>query len=122
MSKLIAFLLFVLGIVLMAIGIGLPPAILSQTLLQILWKALLGFLLVVGGFLIADSAHSAGLQKFMAIIIGLSGIGLLATALLPTIVGFPLFSTGGIILRVLIGIVFCVIYYVISREFDRPLD
>lgn len=122
MVKLVAFSLFCLGIIALAIGIGLPPALFPQTFLQILWKVLLGLILVVGGFLIADRAHVVRLQKFMAGIIGLSGIGLLATALLPLLVGFPLFSAGGIILRVLIGIGFCVISYVISRELARPLE
>lgn len=122
MSRSLALVTFVFGTFLLAIGIGLPPLLFPQTFLQILWKVLLGLVLVVGGFLIADRAHAVGLQKFMAGVIGLSGIGLLATALLPLLVGFPLFSAGGIILRVLIGIGFCVVSYVILRELARPPD
>ncbi len=108
MGKFLGLVLSLIGLILLAVGLGLPAVLLVQSSGAILWKVLLGLFLVVGGYLMVELSGSGGLSKLIAGLIGLSGIGMLTEALLPTIIGFPLFTTGGIVLRVILGILFCV--------------
>jgi hypothetical protein len=115
MGKLIGFVLFLIGLTLLFVGLGLPALVLPQSVGAIVWKVILGLVLLVAGFAMVVYSGGERLGKFMAGLLGLSGLGMLAEALLPTIFGFPLFGSGGIILRVVLGIIFCALAYLASE-------
>lgn len=117
MGKFIGFMLFLLGLALLGFGLGVPGILFPQTFGAVLWKVLLGLLLLVGGYLMAEYSGGGGtLSAFMRGLLALLGLTLLGVAVLPTLFGLPLFSTGGIIFRVVLGLLLCVVAFV-AREF-----
>lgn len=117
MGKFIGFMLFLLGLALLGFGLAVPGILFPQVFGAILWKVLLGIVLIVLGYLMAEYSGGGGaLSAFMGGLLALLGLALLAVAVLPALFGVPFFSAGGIIFRVVLGLLFCVLAFV-AREF-----
>jgi hypothetical protein len=118
MGKFVGFMLFLLGLALLGFGLAMPGVLFPQTFGAVLWKVVLGLLLTVGGYLMAEYSGGGGaLSAFMAVLLALLGLTLLAVAVLPALFGVPLFTTGAIIFRVALGLLFCVLAF-LAREFS----
>jgi len=108
MGKLIGFLLFMLGLVLLADGMTIPQGSGTAWL-----RVLIGLSLIAAGYIMADFSGARRLLSFMVFLIALLGLSLLGLGLLPQLIGVSLY--GGFLgsaLRAISGIMLCVGAYV----------
>ncbi|MBC8492787.1 MAG: hypothetical protein H8D43_03295 [Chloroflexi bacterium] len=115
MGKLVAFVIFLIGMMLLTVGLAVPPVLLQQSFGSVLWKVLLGLLLAAVSYVMADYVSSRFLQKLMAILIAFFGLGLAGLALIPAVLGFSLYGTAGTAVRVILGLLLCLGGWVISE-------
>lgn len=106
MAGFIGFVLFLLGFILSFVGLALPSTLLPQPYGGTLWKVLLGIVLSVAGIFIAEQGGHRGTARFSAGLLALLGVGLLVEALLPAVFNLSLFTTGGTVLRTVLGMLF----------------
>jgi hypothetical protein len=108
MGKLLGVLLFLIGLGLLTLALCVPPVLLSQSTWTVIWRAGLGFVLCVAGYLMADYAGGNTSLKFMAFLLALLGLGLLALAIFPPLFSVSLYGRGGNTWRIVLGVILCI--------------
>ena len=115
MGKLLGLLVFLIGLGLLAFSLCMPPILLPQSAWTVIWRAGLGFLLCVAGYVMASYSGADLLLKMMAVLLALLGVGLLILGLFPALFGVPLYSGAGNTWRVIVGALFCAGGYVLHE-------
>ena len=113
MGKFVGLLVFLIGLGLLTLSLCIPPILLPQSAWTVIWRAGLGFVLCVAGYVMASYSGADLLLKFMAVFVALLGITLLILGLFPALFGVPLYPGGGNTWRVIVGVLFCVGGYVL---------
>lgn len=100
----------------LSIGLGLilPSPIMESSFIAVGWKIGVGLVLGITGYIMADLAEARRVCKRIDILTVILGLSLLVASLLPAVIGFPLYSTLGIVVRAALGVILCIAIYVLQ--------